>query len=124
MLSHPKTSQNMCFFLLALHAPNPTPPCEWCEFGKVFNGELAHLYKLGDWKTAESWQYGPFVKTGYCQTARTVDSEDITRTLQKFYKYTCTIQQKKPTDTTKNMNEEKIINFANLVCVSLFLIIF
>ena len=31
------------------------PPCEWCEFGQVFNGQLGHLYKLGDWKTAESW---------------------------------------------------------------------
>ena len=26
------------------------PPCEWCEFGQVFN-----LNELGDWKTAESW---------------------------------------------------------------------
>ena len=31
------------------------PPCEWHEFGQVFNGQLGHLYKLGDWKTAESW---------------------------------------------------------------------
>ena len=30
------------------------PPCEWCEFGQVFNDHLGHLYKLGDWKTAES----------------------------------------------------------------------
>ena len=30
------------------------PPCEWCKFGQVFNGQLSHLYKLGDWKTAES----------------------------------------------------------------------
>ena len=30
-------------------------PCKWCEFGQVFNGQLGHLYKLGDWKTAESW---------------------------------------------------------------------
>ena len=29
------------------------PPCEWCEFGQVFNGQLGHLYKLGDWKTAD-----------------------------------------------------------------------
>ena len=29
-------------------------PCEWCQFGLVFNGQLGHLYKLGDWKTAES----------------------------------------------------------------------
>ena len=28
------------------------PPCKWCEFGQVFNGQLEHL---GDWKTAESW---------------------------------------------------------------------
>ena len=28
------------------------PPCEWCEFGQVFNGQLEHP---GDWKTAESW---------------------------------------------------------------------
>ena len=27
------------------------PPCEWGEFGQVFNGQLEHL---GDWKTAES----------------------------------------------------------------------
>ena len=26
-------------------------PCEWCKFGQVFNGQLGHLYKLGDWKT-------------------------------------------------------------------------
>ena len=31
------------------------PPCKWCEFGQVFNGQLGHLYRLGDWKTAESW---------------------------------------------------------------------
>ena len=31
------------------------PPCKWCKFGKVFNGQLGHLYK-GDWKTAESYQ--------------------------------------------------------------------
>ena len=31
------------------------PPCKWCEFWQVFNGQLGHLYKLGDWKTAESW---------------------------------------------------------------------
>ena len=30
------------------------PPCEWCEFGQVFTGQLGNLYKLGDWKTAES----------------------------------------------------------------------
>ena len=29
-------------------------PCEWCEFGQVLNGQLGYLYKLGDWKTAES----------------------------------------------------------------------
>ena len=23
-------------------------PCEWYEFGQVFNGQLGHLYKLGD----------------------------------------------------------------------------
>ena len=31
------------------------PPCKWCEFGQVFSGQLGHLYKLGDWKTAEKW---------------------------------------------------------------------
>ena len=30
-------------------------PCEWCEFGQVFNGQLGHPYKLDDWKTAEKW---------------------------------------------------------------------
>ena len=30
------------------------PPCKWCEFGQVFNGQLGRLYKLGDWKTADS----------------------------------------------------------------------
>ena len=30
-------------------------PCKWCEFGQVFNGQLGHLCKLGDWKTAEIW---------------------------------------------------------------------
>ena len=30
-------------------------PCEWCEFGQVFNGQ-------------SEWWYGPFVKTGCCQT--------------------------------------------------------
>ena len=29
-------------------------PCEWCNFGQVFNDQLGHLFKLGDWKTAES----------------------------------------------------------------------
>ena len=33
---------------------NLKAPCKW-EFGQVFNGQLGHLYKLGDWKTAESW---------------------------------------------------------------------
>ena len=29
------------------------PPCEWCQFGQFFNGQMGHLYKhkLGDWKT-------------------------------------------------------------------------
>ena len=31
------------------------PFCEWCEFGQAFNGQLEHLFKLGDWKTTESW---------------------------------------------------------------------
>ena len=31
------------------------PPCEWWEFGQVFNYQLGHLYKQGDWTTAESW---------------------------------------------------------------------
>ena len=31
------------------------PPCVWCKFRQVFNGQLGHLYELGDWKTAESW---------------------------------------------------------------------
>ena len=31
------------------------PPWEWCKFGQVFNDQLGHLYKLGDWKTVESW---------------------------------------------------------------------
>ena len=29
--------------------------CEQWEFGQVLNGQLGHLYKLGDWKTAEIW---------------------------------------------------------------------
>ena len=32
-----------------------SPPWEWCEIGQVFNGQLGRLYKLGDWKKAESW---------------------------------------------------------------------
>ena len=32
-------------------------PCKWCEFVQVFNGQLGHLYKLGDLKTAEN--FGP-----------------------------------------------------------------
>ena len=30
-------------------------PCVWCKFGQVFNGQLDHLNKLGDWKTTENW---------------------------------------------------------------------
>ena len=30
-------------------------PCEWCESGQVFNSQLGHLYKLGEWETAQSW---------------------------------------------------------------------
>ena len=37
---------------------------QWCEFGQVFNGRLGHLYKLGDWKTAESYQVVSTVASG------------------------------------------------------------
>ena len=45
------------------------PPCGWCEFEQVFNGQLGHLYKLGDWKTAASW---PMLKL---QSYRVTDTQ-------------------------------------------------
>ena len=35
-------------------------PCEWCEFGQVFNGQLGHLYKVvfGSWR-AGVWALTP-----------------------------------------------------------------
>ena len=38
-----------------MRVANFKAPCQWCEFRQVFNGQLGHLYKLGDWKTAEDW---------------------------------------------------------------------
>ena len=32
------------------------PPCKWFEFGQILNDQLGHTYKIGDWKTAESYQ--------------------------------------------------------------------
>ena len=44
-------------------------PCKWCKFGQVFNGQLGHLYKLGDWKTAESW---PMLKNFWSESFKIV----------------------------------------------------
>ena len=44
-------------------------PCEWCEFGQVFNGQLEHL---GDWKTAESWPMLKFLGPTPLQAAEII----------------------------------------------------
>ena len=31
------------------------PPVNGVSLDRFLNGQLGHLYKLGDWKTAESW---------------------------------------------------------------------
>ena len=46
---------------------NLKAPCEWCKFGQVFNGQLGHLYKLGDWKIVESWPMLKFKEGSFLQ---------------------------------------------------------
>ena len=45
-----RVEKNCCLLTL-----KTTVPWQWGEFGQVLNGQLGHLYKLGDWKTAERW---------------------------------------------------------------------
>ena len=57
-------------------------PCKWFKFGQVFNGQLGHIYKLGDWKTpnvenfgSTPWQAAEILGVFWPQSLRVTESQ-------------------------------------------------